>query len=289
MRSYTYSFLQDLPVPEDISCLIASLKGLSGLLAQRAQAQESQAEQLLVSQEEQCAAAAVGLKGVGFPGYAQALRQANRPGDGKLCPEDILRIHRLLLPEGEAPSSEKAQAIGLVLSAYYAAPAVEPLLLIPCAVLDMLCAEPFPTGTPGTALLLARRLLASAGFSICRFAPLEKTIGRFAFYHQRALALSAGDWAENANAYLPYIESFLSLLYLALRQAEKLFPEPKRPKGEMIRELVLHSPGPISKAEICAALPQVSITTVEAVLGSMVKSGSVRRVGGGRGSRYLRA
>ena len=57
----------------------------------------------------------------------------------------------------------------------------------------------------------------------------------------------------------------------------------------MIRELVLHSPGPISKAEICAALPQVSITTVEAVLGNMVKSGSVRRVGGGRGSRYLRA
>lgn len=290
MRTFDYSFLHNLPVPEDISCLAASLKGLNALLSQRAQASKALAEQVLARQEEQCASAAVELKGVGFPGYSQALSQVNRAGEEELSLEDILRMHRQLLPEGEAPSSEKAQALGLVLSAYYkAAPDVDPLLLIPCAVLDMLCTSPFPVGSPGAALLAARRLLAGAGFSICRFAPIEKIICRFSFYHQRALALCAGDWAENANAYLPYIEACLSLLYLALRQVEGVFPQPRRLKGDLIRELVLGSPGPISKAEICAALPQVSITTVEAVLGSMVKSGDLRRVGGGRGSRYLKA
>ena len=78
--------------------------------------------------------------------------------------------------------------------------------------------------------------ICESAFHYCKaletinFSDSLKIIGRFAFYHQRALALSAGDWAENANAYLPYIESFLSLLYLALRQAEKIFPEPRRPK-----------------------------------------------------------
>lgn len=289
MRSYTYSFLHDLPVPEDLTCLTASLKGLDSLLAQRAEASGGRTEQLLAGQESRFAAAAVELRGVGFPGYAQALRLAHSLGEEELCPEDLLRMHRLLLPEGTAPDKEKAQAIGLVLSAYHAAEDVEPLLLIPCVILDIICTAPFPTGTRGVALLLARRLLDNAGFSMCRFAPLESMLRRFTFYHEAALAQAAEHWTENANAYLPYIEAFLSLLYLALRQAEDVFPEQKRPKGEMIRELVLHSPGPISKAEICAALPQVSITTVEAVLGAMVKSGSVRRVGGGRGSRYLRA
>lgn len=286
MRSYAYSFLDNLPVPEDISCLIASLKALNSLLVQRAQAAGGLAEPLW--QQAQCAAAAVELRDVGFPGYAQALGLACQPTEGALRLEDILHMHNLLLPEGEGPDKEKAQAVRLVLSAYSAASGLEPLLLIPCVILDMLCISPFPAGSPGVALLLARRLLIDAGFGICRFAPLEQTICRFASCHRQALERSAAHWEENANAYLPYIEAFLCLLYLALRQTERSLPEPKRSKGQMIRELVLRSPDPISKAEICAALPQVSMTTVEAVLGNMVKAGDLRRVGGGRSSRYLR-
>ena len=39
---------------------------------------------------------------------------------------------------------------------------------------------------------------------------------------------------------------------------------------------VLNSLTPLSKAEICKILPDVSPTTVEAVLGAMVKTGSVK-------------
>lgn len=44
----------------------------------------------------------------------------------------------------------------------------------------------------------------------------------------------------------------------------------------------------LSKADICKILPDVSPTTVEAVLGAMVRTGSVKRIGAGRATRYIR-
>ena len=55
-----------------------------------------------------------------------------------------------------------------------------------------------------------------------------------------------------------------------------------------IEATVLGSLIPISKAEICAIHPDVSPTTVEAVLGRMVKEGKIKRIGTSRSSRYLR-
>ena len=45
---------------------------------------------------------------------------------------------------------------------------------------------------------------------------------------------------------------------------------------------------PISKSEICKILPDVSVTTVETVLGSMVKKGSIIIIGSGRNTKYMR-
>ena len=44
----------------------------------------------------------------------------------------------------------------------------------------------------------------------------------------------------------------------------------------------------VSKAEIGKILPDVSATTIEAVLGEMVIDGAVRKVGSGRGTRYIK-
>ena len=58
-------------------------------------------------------------------------------------------------------------------------------------------------------------------------------------------------------------------------------------KKARIEATVLNSLTPISKAEICNILPDISPTTVEAVLGSMVKNGIIERLGNGRSSRYI--
>lgn len=60
-------------------------------------------------------------------------------------------------------------------------------------------------------------------------------------------------------------------------------------KKARVEATVLNSLTPISKAEICKILPDVSPTTVEAVLGKMVKDGQIRRIGQFRSSKYIRA
>jgi predicted transcriptional regulator len=60
-------------------------------------------------------------------------------------------------------------------------------------------------------------------------------------------------------------------------------------KKARIEATVLNSLTPLSKAEICQILPDVSPTTVEAVLGSMVKNGIIKRIGSARASRYIKA
>lgn len=52
---------------------------------------------------------------------------------------------------------------------------------------------------------------------------------------------------------------------------------------------MLNSFTPLGKSDICAMLPDVSPTTVEAVLGAMVRGGLIRRLGGGRGTKYIKA
>ena len=59
-------------------------------------------------------------------------------------------------------------------------------------------------------------------------------------------------------------------------------------KTSRIENTVLNSLLPISKADICKLLPDVSPTTVEAVLDKMVKRGIITIIGKGRGTKYLR-
>ena len=59
-------------------------------------------------------------------------------------------------------------------------------------------------------------------------------------------------------------------------------------KTARIEATVLNSLVPISKAEICKILPDVSPTTVEVVLGKMVKSGSIKRIGAASATKYIK-
>ena len=88
------------------------------------------------------------------------------------------------------------------------------------------------------------------------------------------------------------IENFLSTLYMCYRELDKRFAVvhgKKITKKARVEATVLNSLTPLSKADICKILPDVSPTTVEAVLGEMVKTGSVKRIGAGRATRYIRA
>ena len=59
-------------------------------------------------------------------------------------------------------------------------------------------------------------------------------------------------------------------------------------KKARIEATVLNNLTPISKAEICKILPDVSVTTVENVLGRMVREGRIKIIGTGRNTKYMK-
>ena len=89
-----------------------------------------------------------------------------------------------------------------------------------------------------------------------------------------------------------FIENFLSTLYMCYKELDKRFAVvhgKKITKKARVEATILNSLTPLSKAEICKILPDVSPTTVEAVLGAMVKSGTIKRIGSSRSTRYIKA
>ncbi|MDO5546750.1 MAG: hypothetical protein Q4F81_13205 [Eubacteriales bacterium] len=82
------------------------------------------------------------------------------------------------------------------------------------------------------------------------------------------------------------------MLYICYKELDKRFAvvQGKRiTKKARVEATVLNSLAPLSKADICKILPDISPTTVEAVLGAMVKTGSVRKIGSSRAAKYIRA
>ena len=135
-------------------------------------------------------------------------------------------------------------------------------------------------------------LLYKNGYDVGKYVSFEEQINNYKDFYYEALRQSSVGWHTNENSYFPFIENFLSTLYMCYKELDERFAiaHGKRiSKKARIEATVLNSLTPLSKAQICNILPDVSPTTVEAVLGAMVKDGRIKRIGSGRASKYLKA
>ena len=237
---------------------------------------------------------------------------------------DILRLHEILLSEAgyefgghyktddnvilevdsygnrrvrfrPTPASETKSAMEQLELAYLDArndSGINQLLLIPCVILDFLCIHPFSDGNGRMSRLLTLLLLYKNGYDAVKYISFEEQINNQKAWYYEALRQSSIGWETNENSYFPFIENFLSTLYMCYKELDKRFAVingKKISKKARIEATVLNSLTPLSKAEICKILPDVSPTTVEAVLSAMVKSGSINTIGKGRSTRYIKA
>lgn len=192
------------------------------------------------------------------------------------------------------PASETPKAMEQLELAYLEARSnanINQLLLIPCVILDFLCIHPFRDGNGRMSRLLSLLLLYKNGYDAGKYVSFEEQINNYKAYYYEALRRSSTGWDTNENSYFPFMENFLSTLYMCYKELDKRFAivhGNKITKKARIESTVLNSLTPISKAEICKILPDVSPTTVEAVLGDMVKNGSIKRIGSSRSSRYVK-
>ena len=87
------------------------------------------------------------------------------------------------------------------------------------------------------------------------------------------------------------MENFTATLLFCYKELDKRFAvvgSNRTTKRRRIEATVINSLLPISKREICLILPDVSPTTVEAVLAGMLKNGITEKIGTARNTKYVK-
>ena len=192
------------------------------------------------------------------------------------------------------PAAETAVAMEQLELAYMDArddANINQLLLIPCVILDFLCIHPFRDGNGRMSRLLSQLLLYRNGFDAGKYISFEEQINLRKGNYYDALMQSSNGWHENQSDYSAYIMEFLTTLYACYKELDKRFAvvgSRRVTKQARVEATVLNSLTPVSKTDIGKILPDVSATTIEAVLGQMVRDGQIRKVGTGRNTRYIR-
>lgn len=165
------------------------------------------------------------------------------------------------------------------------------LLLIPCVIFDFLCIHPFADGNGRMSRLLTLLLLYKNDFDAGKYISFEEQINKYKDLYYDALEKSSQGWHENTSDYYEVMFNFLSMLYLCYKELDKRFAivnGKKITKKARVEATVLNSLLPISKKEICEILPDVSPTTVEAVLGKMVKNSQIKKIGAASQTKYYK-
>jgi len=190
---------------------------------------------------------------------------------------------------------ETELAMDQLMLAYYDArqdAGIPQLLLIPCVVLDFLCIHPFLDGNGRVSRLLEVLLLYLAGYDIVRYISLEKQVDEYKEAYYEALKSSSVGWHENQNDYSPFIINFLQLLYTCYRNLDESFMDisiKKAKKSERVEAVLLNAVVPVSKSQIHDKLPDISVNTIELVIGKMIRDGRIQKIGTYKDARYVKS
>jgi Fic family protein len=189
-------------------------------------------------------------------------------------------------------AEQTSEAMEQVILAYRDAqqnPNINQLLLISCFIQDFLCTHPFWNGNGRLSRLLSLLLLYKHGFDVGRYISFEAQINSMRLAYYDALREGSVGWHEGTNSYYPFMINFCTVLLFCYKELDKrfsLFADGKVSKSQRIEAVVLESLLPISKKEISYILPDVSMTTIEAVLAKLVKGGIIAKQGKGPATRY---
>ena len=166
---------------------------------------------------------------------------------------------------------------------------VNQLLLIPVFILDFLCIHPFKDGNGRMSRLLTLFLLYKAGFDVPKYISFEEQINKDKGKYYEALKQSSLGWHEGKNDYIPFVGNTIFTLFRCYQELDRRFltlRDNKVSKTERVEQAVLNSLLPVSKMDIASLLPDVSVTTIEAVLAKMVKEGKAVKSGSTKNARY---
>ena len=254
-------------------------------------------------------------------GYRKALDEILSEGySGQLTEETIRHFHRLIMEttsfeagqykkednyiqerdeEGRISvrfvpvrASETEEAMRQWIFAYHEArqdAAVNRLLLTAAAVVDFLCIHPFTDGSGRVSRLLTTMLLEKEGFDIGRYISVDAKIREYVYGYYEALHEASEGWHGNKSDYAPFIVFIMQILYRCYKELDEKFVDntlKKVPKHKQIEGFMKNAYVPVAKEEIAQRFPEISVSTIERVLGKLVKEGKIQKIGSFRDARY---
>ncbi len=167
---------------------------------------------------------------------------------------------------------------------------VEPLIIIPVFIHDFLCIHPFNDGNGRMSRLLTTLLLYRSGFYVGKYISLEAKIAKNKDLYYDALGRSQDGWHKGTEDVVPFIKYLLGTILAAYKDFEDRFSivEEKLPAVDIVRKATLNKIGKFTKQDIRELCPSLSVSSVEGSLRKLVKEGTLKREGSGKGTYYVR-
>lgn len=190
------------------------------------------------------------------------------------------------LPSGEIPRAVEQMGSSFTMAMDIG---IQPLLLVPCMIVDLLNIHPFTEGNWRISRALLCSMLISSGYESLRYSSLESKMLLHTEDYYDAVAESSAGWNSNDSDPFPFIRFVTDIVRGCYREIEARYPlnlGKKMRKNERILGVVQWSDTPLTKAEICGLLPDISVRTADVVLTGLVSDKSITKLGTFRDARY---
>ena len=170
---------------------------------------------------------------------------------------------------------------------------VDPLILIPCFILDFLCIHPFNDGNGRMSRLLTLLLLYQNGYMVGQYISIEKAIADTKESYYDVLDIADQGWHTSENDPREFIKYMLGIILSCYREFEKRVgvawqSGAKSTSYDIVKQYVNSTIGTFTKQDALAGCPTLGSSSVEAALKKLVSEGALERLGSGRKTHYAR-
>lgn len=163
------------------------------------------------------------------------------------------------------------------------------LVIIPAAILDLLCIHPFLDGNGRVARLLTLQLLYRTGYDVGRFISLERIIEETRASYYETLEAGSQGWHEGEHDPFPWLRYWWGVLLKSYEELEDrlaLIGTGKGSKSQQVRAAIERRTVPFAISELMRDCPGVSKEMVRHVLRQMRDEGLLVVEGRGRGAKW---
>ncbi len=170
---------------------------------------------------------------------------------------------------------------------------IDPLILIPCFILDFLCIHPFNDGNGRMSRLLTLLLLYRSGYMVGQYVSIEKAIADTKETYYEALAEADKGWHTEENKPQIFVKYMLGIILSCYRDFEERITiaeqaGSKSTAYDIVKLYVMQKLGKFTKQDVLLNCPSIGSSSVEAALKRLVAEGFVVKHGAGRATFYVR-